>query len=112
MSIHQADMFSSHDVTLSCENVTKVMLIVGIKQDFPLGPEVHNILQPRHIFIRVKAFILMLFPVGLKLLIISMCFAWCLVKSINVVYYVTAHGHMNCHINIAFFFIDIPLLIS
>ena len=36
---------------------------------------VHYILQPRHIFIHVKVFILMLVPGRLQLLIISMCFA-------------------------------------
>ena len=33
----------------------------------------HYILQPHHIFIRVKAFIVMLFPGGLEFLIISTC---------------------------------------
>ena len=33
---------------------------------------VHNILQPHHIFIPVKAFVFMLFPGGLQILIISM----------------------------------------
>ena len=37
----------------------------------------HYILQPHHIFIYVKVFILMLVPGELQLLIISMCFAWC-----------------------------------
>ena len=37
---------------------------------------VHYILQPRHIFIHLKAFILMLVPVGVQFLIISMCFVW------------------------------------
>ena len=36
---------------------------------------VNYILQPHHIFIRVKAFIFMLVPGGLQFLIISMCFA-------------------------------------
>ena len=35
----------------------------------------HYILQPHHIFIGVKAFIVMLVPGGLQFLIISMCFA-------------------------------------
>ena len=37
---------------------------------------VHFILQPYHIFIQVKVFILMLVPGRLQLLIISTCFAW------------------------------------
>ena len=36
----------------------------------------HFILQPHHIFIRVKAFVVMLVLGGLHFLIISMCFAW------------------------------------
>ena len=36
---------------------------------------VHYILQPHHIFIRVKTFIFMLVPGGLQFLIISTCFA-------------------------------------
>ena len=43
----------------------------------------HYILQPRHIFIRVKAFVVMLVPDGLQFLIISMCFVWRLVTSIS-----------------------------
>ena len=41
------------------------------------------ILQPCHILISVQAFILMLVPGRDQLLIISMCFAWRLVTSIN-----------------------------
>ena len=37
---------------------------------------VHFILQPYHIFIRVKAFVFILIPGGLLFLIISTCFAW------------------------------------
>ena len=37
---------------------------------------VHFILQPHHIFIRVKAFVFMLVPGGLQFLITSTCFAW------------------------------------
>ena len=39
---------------------------------------VHDILQPLHIFIRVKTFTLkfMLVPGGLQFLIISTCFVW------------------------------------
>ena len=44
---------------------------------------VHNILKPHHIFIPVKAFVFMLFPGGLQILIISMCFAWRPVTSIK-----------------------------
>ena len=36
---------------------------------------VHYILQPYHIFIRVKAFVFMLVPGGLQFLITSTCFA-------------------------------------
>ena len=43
----------------------------------------YNILQSRHIFIHVKAFILMLVPGGDHLLNTSMCFAWRLVTSIS-----------------------------
>ena len=44
---------------------------------------VHYILQPNHIFIRVKAFVLMLVLGGLLFLIIRMCFAWRPVTSIR-----------------------------
>ena len=37
---------------------------------------VHCILQPCHIFIRIKSLIPMLVPGGILALIISMCFAW------------------------------------
>ena len=57
---------------------------------------VHYILKPGHILICVA---LILVPVGLQLLIISMCFAWCPVKSINKCGVYTAHTHVNCHIN-------------
>ena len=43
----------------------------------------HYILQPCHIFIRIKAFILMLVQGRVQLLIISMCFAWCPEMNIN-----------------------------
>ena len=46
---------------------------------------VHYILQPHHIFIRIKVFILMCVPGVLQLLIISMCYAWCPETSINTV---------------------------
>ena len=60
---------------------------------------VHYILQPRHIFIRVKAFILMLVPGGLQILIISTCFAWRPVSSIIKCGVLTARAHVNRHIN-------------
>ena len=41
---------------------------------------VHYILQPGHILICVKAFILMLVPGGVQLLNITMCFVCCPVK--------------------------------
>ena len=59
---------------------------------------VHYILQPHHIFICVKDFILILVP-GLQLLIISMCFAWHPVTSINKSHVLTARAHENCFIN-------------
>ena len=63
---------------------------------------VHYILQPHHIFICMKVFMLMLAPGGLKLLIISTCFAWRLllrVTSINKNDVLTACAHENCCIN-------------
>ena len=60
---------------------------------------VHYILQPRHIFIRVKAFVFMLFPGGLKFLIISTCFAWRPVTSISKSHVSTARARVNCNIN-------------
>ena len=59
----------------------------------------HYILQHRHIFIRVKAFILMLIPGGVQLPIISTCFVWRPVTSINKCGVLTARAHANCHIN-------------
>ena len=41
------------------------------------------ILKPHHIFIHVKAFLVMLVPCGLQFFIISMCFAWRPVTSIS-----------------------------
>ena len=64
---------------------------------------VHYSLQPRHIFIRIKAFIIMPVPGGLQLLIISTCFAWRRVTSINKCSVLTAHTHVNCHINTQLF---------
>ena len=44
---------------------------------------VHYILQPHHIFIRVKAFVFMLVVGGLQFLITSTCFVWHPVTSIS-----------------------------
>ena len=44
---------------------------------------VYNILQPRHIFICVKALVFMLVPGGLQFLIPGTCFAWRPVTSIS-----------------------------
>ena len=71
---------------------------------------VHFFIQPRHIFIRIKAFILI---GGLQILIISTSFAWRLVSSMIKCCVLTACGHMNCQINKwLFFFVNIWLLIS
>ena len=59
----------------------------------------HYILQPHHIFIRLKVFFLMLVLGGLQLLIIGTCFAWRRVTSINKSHVLTAHAHQNCYIN-------------
>ena len=55
------------------------------------------ILQPHHIFICVKAFILMLVPGGLQHML-----CWRQVMSISKGV-LTAHAHMNCHINTQLF---------
>ena len=60
---------------------------------------VHYILQPHHIFIRVKAFVFMLVPGELQFLITSMCFAWCPVTSISKSHVLTACACVNCNIN-------------
>ena len=60
---------------------------------------VHYILQPHHVFIRVKGFILMLVPGELQLLIISTCFAWRPLTSINKSHVLTARAHENRYIN-------------
>ena len=60
---------------------------------------VHYISQPHYIFICVKVFILMLVPGGHQLLIISMCFAWRPVTSIDKSHVLTACAHDNCYIN-------------
>ena len=59
----------------------------------------HYILQPHHIFIRVKAFNVMLVQGGLKFVIISMCYAWRPVKSISKSHILTARTRVNCNIN-------------
>ena len=61
--------------------------------------KLHYILQPHHVFIRVKVFIRMLFPGELQLLIISTCFAWHPVTSINKSHVLTACALDNCYIN-------------
>ena len=61
----------------------------------------HRILQPRHIFIRVKGFLFMLVPGGLQLHIISTCFA-----SKGHVLHVTARERVNCNINARLVFIN------
>ena len=60
---------------------------------------VHYILQPHHIFIRVKAFVFMLVPGGLQFLITSTCFAWRPVTCISKSHVLTAHVRANCNIN-------------
>ena len=60
---------------------------------------VHYILQPRHIFIRVKDFVFMLVPGGLQFLITSTCFAWRPVTSISKSNVLTARARVNCNIN-------------
>ena len=60
---------------------------------------VHFILQPHHIFIRVKAFVFMLVPGGLQFLITRTCFAWRPVTSISKSHVLTARARMNCNIN-------------
>ena len=57
------------------------------------------ILQPRHIFIRAKAFVFMLVPGGHQFVIISACFAWCRVTSISKIHVLTARARVNCNIN-------------
>ena len=60
---------------------------------------VHYVLQPHHIFIRVKAFDFMLVPGGLQFLITSTCFAWRPVTSISKSHVLTARARVNCNIN-------------
>ena len=60
---------------------------------------VHYILQPHHIFIRVKAFSFMLVLGGLQFPIFSMCFAWRPVTSISKSHVLTARARVNCNIN-------------
>ena len=60
---------------------------------------VHYILQPQHIFIRVIASVFMLVPGGLQFVITSTCFACCPVTSISKSHVLTARAHVNCNIN-------------
>ena len=60
---------------------------------------VHYILQPQHIFIRVIASVFMLVPGGLKFVITSTCFACRPVTSISKSHVLTARAHVNCNIN-------------
>ena len=60
---------------------------------------VHYILQPQHIFIRVKAFVFMLVPGGLQFLIISTCLALRPVTSISKSHVLSACARVNCNIN-------------
>ena len=60
---------------------------------------VHYILQHHHIFIHVKAFVFMLVPGRLQLLITSTCFAWRPVTSISKSHVLTARARVNCNIN-------------
>ena len=71
----------------------------------------HYILEPHHIFIRIKVFILMLVPGGLQLLIISTCFAWRPVTSINKSHVLTTCAHGTAILMHGFLFINIWLLI-
>ena len=63
----------------------------------------YYILQPRHISIRVKAFILMLVAGRVQLFNISMCFVWHPVMSISKSRVLTAHPHENYYINTLLF---------
>ena len=60
---------------------------------------VHYILQPQHIFIRVIASVFMLVPGGLQFVITSTCFACRQVTSISKSHVLTARAHVNCNIN-------------
>ena len=60
---------------------------------------VHYILQPHHIFIRIKAFVFMLVPGGHQFLITSTCFAWRPKTSISKSHVLTARARVNCNIN-------------
>ena len=59
---------------------------------------VHYILQPCHIFIRVKAFILILAPGAFRFSLLA-CFAWRQVASIIKCCVLTACAHVNRKIN-------------
>ena len=74
---------------------------------------VHYILQPHHVYICAEVFILVLVPGGLQLLIISTCFVWYPVTSINESHALIARARKNSYIFIhGFLFINIWLLIS
>ena len=60
---------------------------------------VHYTLQPRHIFICAKAFVVMLVPGRLQFLIISTSFAWRPVTSISKSHVLTARARVNSNIN-------------
>ena len=60
---------------------------------------VHYMLQPHHIFIRVKASVFMFVPGGLQFLITSTCFTWRPVTSIRKSHVLTARARVNCNIN-------------
>ena len=61
--------------------------------------KVRCILQHHNLFICVKVFILMVVQGGLQLLIISKCFMWRPVTSINKSHVLIARAHENCYIN-------------
>ena len=60
---------------------------------------VHYILQPHHIFTRVKVFGFMRVPGGLQFFIINTCFAWRPVTSISKSHVLTARARVNYNIN-------------
>ena len=59
---------------------------------------VHYILQPHHIFIRVKYIVFMLVFYA-QFFITSSCFAWRPVTSISKSHVLTARARVNCNIN-------------
>ena len=56
---------------------------------------VHYILQPHHIFIRIKDIVFMLVPGGLQFFITSLCFAWRPVMSVSKSHVLTARARAN-----------------